>query len=84
MNTPLLIAKSLKKTVRSEKKTLYVLVKGVDLDGLGGKGKVLEVATEGALANGGAIQSSEVVLVDESGLEFFKAVSLIVGKVLGS
>ncbi len=78
----LLVVKSVKKTVKSGEWMLHVVAKGTDLADLGDKVKILEATVEGDLEDAKTIRSSEVVLVNEKSLDLFKAVSLIVDKVL--
>ncbi len=79
VKTNLLVVKSAKGTVNSEGWTLHVVSKGTALTG-----KALEAAKEGDLGDTNAIRAAKVVFVDEGALDIFKAVSLIVEKVLSS
>ena len=78
----LLVVKSLKKTVKSEKWMLHVMATGTDLGKLKSKVKILKAIKKEDLEDAEAIRSSEVVLVDEKSLEFSNAVSLIVEQIL--
>jgi len=83
VNTRLMIVNSVKKTVRSDESMVYVVTKGTDLTNLGRIAQPLTASRPGDLTDAREIRASNVVVVDEAGLGFFKAVSLIAEKVLG-
>jgi len=84
VNTGLMIVKSVKQTVRSDEWTVYVVTKGTDLTNLGRTVKILTATRPGDLTDAREIRASNVIVVDEARLGFFKAVSLIAVRVLGS
>ena len=72
------------KTVKSNKRLLYVVAKGTDLSGLEGRVRTLVASGERDLEDKRAFRSIEVVLVDRGSLDLFKAVSTIVATILNS
>lgn len=84
VTSDLLVVGSLMKTVKSNKKLLYVVAKGTDLSSLKGKVRTLIVSGERDLEDLRRFRSLEVVIVDRGSLDFFKAVSMIVDIILNS
>ncbi len=81
-NTDLLIVNSVKSSVNSSKLRLFVVAKGTNISNLGDNVKMLEAANVNDLAKMENIKSSEVILVGGGSLDTWKAVSLIVDKIM--
>ena len=81
MKRPLVIVGSTKKDITSNVKTLYVVSKGTNLDGLG-RTTIITAKNKFDLADRDKIRSADVVLVDQESLKILEAVSLIIEKII--
>lgn len=81
MKRPLIIVGSTKKDITSDVKTLYVVSKGTNLDGLG-KATIITAKNALDLADRDKVQSADVVQVDQEGLKILEAVSLVIKKII--
>ena len=81
LSSDLVITRSTRKTLRSRKRTLYIVAKGTDLSKLGKRIKTVHIATEKDLQNAEAILSADVAVIDPS-LDFYGATAKILQALL--
>ncbi len=81
IRAPLLVAKNVEETVKSEEWILYVVATDTDLTSMADVPEVLEVAAAGDLTDE-AVRAATVVRVDEATIPVARVISLVTDQIL--